>query len=37
MEPYAYLCRLFDRLPHARTVEDFEALLPFSTFDLSPQ
>ena len=37
LEPYAYLCRLFDRLPHARTVEDFEALLPFSTFDLSPQ
>ena len=37
LEPYAYLCRLFDRLPHARTVEDFEALLPFSTFDLSKQ
>jgi transposase len=37
VEPYAYLCRLFERLPHAKTVEDFEALLPFSTFDLSPQ
>ena len=37
LEPYAYLCRLFERLPHAKTVEDFEALLPFSTFDLSPQ
>jgi transposase len=35
LEPYAYLCRLFERLPHAKTVEDFEALLPFSTFDLS--
>lgn len=37
LEPFAYLCRLFERLPHARTVEDFEALLPFSTFDLSKQ
>lgn len=37
LEPYAYLCRLFERLPHAKTVEDFEALLPFSTFDLSSQ
>jgi hypothetical protein len=37
LEPYAYLCRLFDRLPKATTVEDFEALLPFNTFDLSPQ
>jgi len=37
LEPYAYLCRLFERLPYAKTVEDFEALLPFSTFDLSPQ
>lgn len=37
LEPYAYLCRLFERLPHAKTVEDFEALLPFSTFDFSPQ
>lgn len=37
LEPYAYLCRLFERVPHAKTVEDFEALLPFSTFNLSPQ
>ena len=37
LEPYAYLCRLFERLPHAKTVEDFEALLPFRTFDLSAQ
>jgi transposase len=37
LEPYAYLRRLFERLPCATTVEDFEALLPFSTFDLSVQ
>ncbi|MFC4311603.1 IS66 family transposase [Steroidobacter flavus] len=37
LEPFAYLCRLFERLPHAKTVEDFEALLPFNTFDLSKQ
>jgi hypothetical protein len=36
LEPYAYLCRLFERLPLAKTVEDFEALLPFSAFDLAP-
>lgn len=35
LEPYAYLRRLFERLPHAKCVEDFEALLPFSTFNLS--
>ncbi len=28
LEPYAYLRRLFEQLPHARTVADFEALLP---------
>lgn len=32
LEPYAYLCRLFERLPHAQTVADYEALLPFATF-----
>lgn len=37
LEPYAYLRRLFERLPYAKTVEDFETLLPFSTFDLSGQ
>jgi transposase len=31
LEPYAYLRRLFADLPKANTVEDFEALLPFST------
>lgn len=35
LEPYAYLRRLFERLPHAKSVEDFEALLPLSTFNLS--
>jgi len=31
LEPYAYLRRLFAALPKAKTVEDFEALLPFNT------
>ena len=31
LEPYAYLKRLFTALPNAKTVEDFEALLPFNT------
>ena len=30
LEPYAYLRRLFAELPKAKTVEGFEALLPFS-------
>ncbi len=30
IEPHAYLSRLFDRLPFATTVEDFEALLPWN-------
>ena len=30
LEPYGYLRRLFAELPKARTVEDFEALLPFN-------
>jgi transposase len=30
IEPHAYLARLFDQLPSATTVEDFEALLPWS-------
>jgi IS66 C-terminal element len=29
LEPYAYVRHLFERLPHAKTVADFEALLPF--------
>jgi transposase len=32
LQPYAYLRRLFERLPHAKTVADYEALLPFSGF-----
>ena len=31
LEPYAYLRRLFAQLPKAKTVEDFEAMLPFNT------
>jgi hypothetical protein len=31
LEPYAYLRRLFTELPKAKTVEDFEALLPFNS------
>jgi transposase len=31
LEPYAYLRRLFAELPQAKTVEDFEAMLPFNT------
>jgi hypothetical protein len=29
--PYAYLKNLFEKLSHARTVDDFEALLPFNS------
>lgn len=31
LEPYAYLRTLLERLPHAKTVADFEALLPLAT------
>ena len=31
LEPYAYLRTLLERLPQAKTVADFEALLPFAT------
>ena len=34
LEPYAYLRFLFERIPHAQTAEDYEALLPQR---LSPQ
>jgi transposase len=30
LEPLAYLKNLFEKLPHARTIHDFEALLPFN-------
>ena len=29
-EPHAYLSTVFERLPYAKTVEDFEALLPWN-------
>lgn len=35
VEPHAYLARLFERLPHARTVTDFEALLPWNVHTLA--
>jgi len=31
LEPYAYLRKLFAELPKAKTVADFEAILPFNT------
>ena len=30
LEPFDYLRHLFDRLPHAQTVDDFDALLPWN-------
>ena len=30
VEPHAYLTFLFERLPHLKTVEDYEALLPWN-------
>lgn len=30
VEPHAYLSLLFERLPHAKTVEDFETMLPWN-------
>jgi hypothetical protein len=30
VEPHAYLSAMFERLPYAKTVEEFEALLPWS-------
>jgi transposase len=30
LEPHAYLSHVFERLPHAKGVEDFEALLPWN-------
>ena len=30
IEPYAYLCHLFEELPNARTAEQLEALLPWN-------
>ena len=30
IEPHAYFSRLFERLPHLTTVEDYEAMLPWN-------
>ena len=30
VEPHAYLSHLFEKVPHAKGVEDFEALLPWN-------
>ena len=30
VEPHAYLTHVFERLPQAKTVADFEALLPWN-------
>jgi transposase len=30
VEPHAYLAAVFERLSHAKTVEDFEGLLPWN-------
>lgn len=30
VEPHAYLTHLFERLPHLKTVEDYEAMLPWN-------
>lgn len=30
IEPHAYLSRLFERLPHLHTVDDFESMLPWN-------
>lgn len=30
VEPFAYLSWLFERLPHLKCVEDFEAVLPWN-------
>lgn len=38
VEPYAYLRHVFDRIPAAQTLEDFEALLPWNlNRDKQPQ
>ena len=29
-EPYTWLCHVLERLPHASSVEDYEALLPWN-------
>jgi transposase len=36
VEPHAYLSYLFEKLPYAKSVEDFEALLPWNLQAASP-
>jgi len=36
LEPYAYLRFLFERLPYARTTQDYERLLPIAGLNLNP-
>lgn len=36
VEPHAYLTHLYTKLPYARTVEDFEALLPWNVKAAGP-
>ena len=36
IEPHAYLTHLFTRLPYAKTVEDFDALLPWNVKAVLP-
>jgi transposase len=31
IEPYAYLCHLFEEFPKAKTAEQLETLLPWNT------
>ncbi|WP_414673616.1 transposase domain-containing protein [Magnetofaba australis] len=38
MEPFTYLRHLFEKIPAAQTVADFEALLPWSLNpDMTPK
>jgi hypothetical protein len=37
VEPYAYLCYLFEEFPKATTAEQLEALLPWNAKPLSPR
>jgi transposase len=32
LEPYFYLCRIFQELPIAKTLEDLKALLPWQVY-----
>ncbi len=30
LDPYEYYCYVLQRIPHCKTIEDFEALLPWN-------